>query len=139
MVITSRMYCKIINYWRRFILKKFAKINRHQNKNIAVLKDSKVKNCQINSLPNCHIWKIAKYTSHQTFSFYSNQYNQWPVACWVNQWPVACWVDLLKVISLLYTILHVQLFMHNHIQEQYIWSFSICSCCCVLINQIWVE
>ena len=35
--------------------KKFAKINLHQNKNIAVLKYSKVKNRQINSLPNCHI------------------------------------------------------------------------------------
>ena len=35
--------------------KKVAKSNRHQNKNIAVLKYSKVKNCKINSLSNCHI------------------------------------------------------------------------------------
>ena len=34
--------------------KKSAKINRHQNKNIAVLRYSKVINCQINYLPNCH-------------------------------------------------------------------------------------
>ena len=36
-------------------LKKIAKINCHQNKNIAILKYSKVQNCQINVLPNCHI------------------------------------------------------------------------------------
>ena len=52
-------------------IKKFAKINRHQNKNIAVLKYSKVQNRQISSLSNCHIWKTAKYNSRQTFSFYS--------------------------------------------------------------------
>ena len=51
--------------------KKFAKINRHQNNNIAVLRYSRVGNHQINYLPNCHIWKTAKYNSRQTFSFYS--------------------------------------------------------------------
>ena len=35
--------------------KKITKINRHQNKNIAILKYCKVKNCQINYSPNCHI------------------------------------------------------------------------------------
>ena len=35
--------------------KKFAKINRHQNNNIAVLRYSRVGNRQINYLPNCHI------------------------------------------------------------------------------------
>ena len=42
---------------------------------IADLVYSSVGNCQNNSLPNCHIWKTAKYNSHQIFSFYSVSFN----------------------------------------------------------------
>ena len=39
------------------------------NNNITVLVYSSVGNRQINSLPNCYIWKTAKYNSRQIFLF----------------------------------------------------------------------
>ena len=51
---------------------KFAKISCHQIETLQSLDITSVGNRQINSLPNCHIWKTAKYNSRQIFSFYSN-------------------------------------------------------------------
>ena len=65
-------------------INKFAKINRHQNSNIAVLRQSRVGNRQINYLPNCHIWKTAKYNSRQTFSFYSITFDLTDLCCHSN-------------------------------------------------------
>ena len=39
---------------------KFAKISCHQIETLQSLDISSVGNRQINSLPNCHIWKTAK-------------------------------------------------------------------------------
>ena len=51
---------------------KFAKISCHQIGTLQSLDITSVGNRQIKSLPNCHIWKTAKYNSRQIFSFYSN-------------------------------------------------------------------
>ena len=50
---------------------KFAKISCHQIETLQSLDITSVGNHQINSLPNCQIWKTAKYNSRQIFSFYS--------------------------------------------------------------------
>ena len=52
-------------------LNKLAKISLSSNKKTSVIRYSSVGNHQINSSLNCHIWKTAKYNSHQIFSFYS--------------------------------------------------------------------
>ena len=54
---------------------KFAKISCHQIETLQSLDITSVGNRQINSLPNCHIWKTAKYNSRQIFSFYSRWHN----------------------------------------------------------------
>ena len=56
---------------------KFAKISCHQIETLQSLDITSVGNRQINSLPNCHIWKTAKYNSRQIFSFYSKHNDLW--------------------------------------------------------------
>ena len=56
---------------------KFAKISCHQIGTLQSLDITSVGNRQIKSLPNCHIWKTAKYNSRQIFSFYSTLSVDW--------------------------------------------------------------
>ena len=73
----------------------FGEISCHQIKTLQSLDISSVGNRQINYLPNCHIWKTARYNSHQIFLFYS---------MWLIYYQVLYYIILCKYVWLIYCI-----------------------------------